>query len=65
MTKTIDITTIETKNGLCICFGQSCTSRLFLKSFAVFLIIFVLANCRMRLASHWQNKKRHCDVSCI
>ena len=23
------------------------------------------ANCRMRLASHWQNKKRHCDVSCI
>ena len=24
-----------------------------------------LANCRMRLASHWQNKKRHCDVSCI
>ena len=24
-----------------------------------------MANCRMRLASHWQNKKRHCDVSCI
>ncbi|WP_270519648.1 hypothetical protein, partial [Limosilactobacillus fermentum] len=61
MTKTIDITTIETKNGLCICFGQNCTSRFFLKSFAVFLIIFLLANCRncrMRLASHWQNKKR-------
>lgn len=25
----------------------------------------ISANCRMRLASHWQNKKRHCDVSCI
>ena len=20
----------------------------------------IMANCRMRLASHWQNKKRHC-----
>ena len=27
--------------------------------------LFNMANCRMRLASHWQNKKRHCDVSCI
>ena len=53
---------------------RSAGSLVFLLFMIIMLITYLVAqlispifeaNCRMRLASHWQNKKRHCDVSCI